>query len=153
MQLRLDLYYRRKTIKNSNIWRLKTRCCLWRNVYLVLWPIFWWVIYFSGLEHMFVFLIVFSCSWHLILLHCDQKRCLKCFQFFLNLPRLDLWPRMWYILKNVPLISLCVTLVSLSTGSLPHPAPLKIYYLFLLHKRKAYFSPILSLSKVHRPRV
>ena len=30
--------------------------------------------------HMFVFLIVFSCSWHLILLHCDQKRCLKLFQ-------------------------------------------------------------------------
>ena len=34
--------------------------------------------------HMFVFLIVFfSCSWHLILSHCDQKRCLRWFQFFL----------------------------------------------------------------------
>ena len=33
--------------------------------------------------HMFVFLIVFfSCSWHLILPHCDQKRCLELFQFF-----------------------------------------------------------------------
>ena len=55
--------------------------------------------------HMLVFLIFFfffSWSWHLILLHCDQKRCLKCFQIFLNLPRLDLWPRMWYILENVP---------------------------------------------------
>ena len=33
--------------------------------------------------HMFVFLIVFlSCSWHLFLLHCYQKRCLRWFQFF-----------------------------------------------------------------------
>ena len=33
--------------------------------------------------HMFIFLIFcFSWSWHLILLHCDQKRCLKWFQFF-----------------------------------------------------------------------
>ena len=34
--------------------------------------------------HMFVFLIVFffSCSWHQILLHCDQIRCLKWFQYF-----------------------------------------------------------------------
>ena len=32
--------------------------------------------------HMFVFLIVFfPCSWHLILLHCDQKRCLRWFHF------------------------------------------------------------------------
>ena len=35
--------------------------------------------------HMFVFLtgfFFFSCSWHLILPNCDQKRCLKWFQFF-----------------------------------------------------------------------
>ena len=32
--------------------------------------------------HMFLFLIVFSCIWHLLLLHCDQKRCLKLFKFF-----------------------------------------------------------------------
>ena len=53
---------------------------------------------------MFVFLIVsFSCSWHLILPHCDQKSSLKGYQFFfLNLPRLDLWPRMWCILENGP---------------------------------------------------
>ena len=36
-----------------------------------------------------------------ILLHCDQKRCLKWFHFFFNLPRLDLWPRMWSLLENV----------------------------------------------------
>ena len=53
--------------------------------------------------HMFLFLIVFfSCSWHLILPHCDQKRCLRWFQFFLNLPRLDSWSRMWSILQKVP---------------------------------------------------
>ena len=52
--------------------------------------------------HIFEFLIVFfSCSWHLILPHCDQKRCLTWFQFFKNLPRVDLWPRMWSILENV----------------------------------------------------
>ena len=33
--------------------------------------------------HVFIFLIVFfPCSWHLFLLHCDQKRCLRWFQFF-----------------------------------------------------------------------
>ena len=33
--------------------------------------------------HMFVFLIVFfPCSWYLILLHCNQKRYLRWFQFF-----------------------------------------------------------------------
>ena len=33
--------------------------------------------------HMFVFFIVFfPCSWHLILLHCDQKRCLEWFSTF-----------------------------------------------------------------------
>ena len=54
--------------------------------------------------HMLTFLIVFffPYSWHLILLHFDQKRCLRWFQFFLNFPRLDLWPRMWYILQKVP---------------------------------------------------
>ena len=33
--------------------------------------------------YMFIFLIVFffPCSWHLILPHCDQKRCLRWFQF------------------------------------------------------------------------
>ena len=35
-----------------------------------------WCVLFS--LHMFIFLIdFFHCSWHLILLHCDQKRCLK----------------------------------------------------------------------------
>ena len=34
--------------------------------------------------HMLIFLIVFfSCSWYLILLHCDQKRHLEWFQCFL----------------------------------------------------------------------
>ena len=32
--------------------------------------------------HMFVLLIDFFYSWHLILLHCGQKRCLEWFQFF-----------------------------------------------------------------------
>ena len=63
-------------------------CCLFGNVLFSL--------------NMFVFLILFSCSWHLILPHCDQKRCLRWFQFFFNLPRLDLWPRMWSILDKVP---------------------------------------------------
>ena len=62
-------------------------CWLFRNVLFSL--------------HTFVFLIVFYHSWHLILPHCDQKTSLKLFQFFLNLPRLDLWPRMWSILENV----------------------------------------------------
>ena len=44
----------------------------------------------------------FSCHCHLILLHCDQKRCLKWVHFFFNLLRLDLWPRMWSVLENVP---------------------------------------------------
>ena len=51
--------------------------------------------------HMFVFFIDFPCSWFLILQHCDQKRCLKWLQFFKNLPRLGLWPRMWSILESV----------------------------------------------------
>ena len=29
-----------------------------------------------------VFIVFSPCSWHLILPHCDQKRCLKWFQFF-----------------------------------------------------------------------
>ena len=42
-----------------------------------------WCIWRLFSLHMFVFLIVsFSCSWHLILLHCGQKRCLEWFQFF-----------------------------------------------------------------------
>ena len=44
----------------------------------------------------------FPYSWKIILLCCDQKRCLKWFQFFLNLSRLDLWLRTWSILENVP---------------------------------------------------
>ena len=36
-----------------------------------------------------------------ILPHCDQKKCLKLFQFFFNLPRLDLWSSVWSILENV----------------------------------------------------
>ena len=43
-----------------------------------------------------------------ILQHCDQEKCLIQFQFFKiypekkkNLPRLDLWPKMWHILKNI----------------------------------------------------
>ena len=52
--------------------------------------------------HMFVFLIVFSpCSWQLILLHCDQKRCLKWFNFFFKFTKVDLCPRIWSILENV----------------------------------------------------
>ena len=52
----------------------------------------------------------FPVSWYIILLHFDQKRCLKWFQcsfvfsflsffFFFNLTRLDLWPTMWCILE------------------------------------------------------
>ena len=52
--------------------------------------------------HMFILLIFFPYSWHLILPHHDQKRYLKLFHFFLNLPRLDWWPRVWSILENVP---------------------------------------------------
>ena len=55
--------------------------------------------------HMLELLIVvffFSCNWDLLLLHCGQKRCLEWFQFFLNLPRLDLWLRMWSILEKIP---------------------------------------------------
>ena len=54
--------------------------------------------------HMFVFLVIFffSCNWYLILLHCGQTRWLEWFKFFLNLPRLDLWPRMWSILETGP---------------------------------------------------
>ena len=32
--------------------------------------------------HMFVFLLSFSCIWHLIIAHCDQRRCLKWIQIF-----------------------------------------------------------------------
>ena len=48
----------------------------------------------------FAFSYFFSLGWRLILPHCDQKRCLKWFQFFFNLPRLELWPSMWSILEN-----------------------------------------------------
>ena len=63
--------------------------------------------------HMLEFLVVLSCSWHLILLHCDHERCLELFQFFLNLPRLDLWPRMWSILEKVPWSCSFLTFLSL----------------------------------------
>ena len=42
----------------------------------------WVAIAFSISLHIFVFLIVFSYSWLLILLHCDQKSCLRWFQCF-----------------------------------------------------------------------
>ena len=48
----------------------------------------WCLLWFDGYSevlfslHMFVFLIFFSYSWHLIIPHCDQKRCLKWFQVF-----------------------------------------------------------------------
>ena len=50
----------------------------------------------------FAFLIVSSpCGRHLILLYCDQKRCLKWFQFFFNLLRCDLWPRITMTMQNL----------------------------------------------------
>ena len=43
----------------------------------------------------------FSCYWYLVSWCCVQRRCLIWFQFFFNLLRLDLWPKMWSILENV----------------------------------------------------
>lgn len=49
---------------------------------------------------------------------------------------------------------LCIILIFHSyLTSACSPAPLRIYSLLLLYKRKAYFSPILNLSKVHCPGV
>ena len=76
----------------------------------IFWFLFWFLLWFVGYSEMFslasislyFFNSFFLCCWHLILLHCDQKRCLKWFQLFLNLLRLHLWPKMWCILDNVP---------------------------------------------------
>ena len=54
--------------------------------------------------YMLEILIIFSSNLYLILLHCDQKRYLQWFHFFFNLPRLDLWPKMWPILEKVPCV-------------------------------------------------
>ena len=75
-------------------------CRFW-FVFLMSSVIFWLFRSMLFSLHMSVFLIFFSCSWHLILLHCDQKSCLEWFQF-LNLARLELWPRIYSILENVP---------------------------------------------------
>ena len=56
---------------------------------------------FNMLSRLVITFLPRSKCWYLILQHCYQKRCLKRFQFFKNLSRLDLWPRMWSILENV----------------------------------------------------
>ena len=59
----------------------------------IFWFLFWFLLWFVGYSAVCcsasiclcfkcVFFFPFSCSWHLILPHCDQKRCLKWFQFF-----------------------------------------------------------------------
>ena len=68
--------------------------------------------------HMFVFLIVFfPCSWHLILLYYDQKRCLKCFQFFeFTKARFMALPALFLIGSFVYLFCSCVVWILIYLG-------------------------------------
>ena len=55
----------------------------------IFWFLSWFLLWFIGYSEacclaacVCIFKSFFSCNWHLILLHCAQKRCLKWFQFF-----------------------------------------------------------------------